>query len=162
MSSDKAGIDRVAKNQTLANKVDRALCLLRETHDEYGDQLVVANSPAKDSSACLEFGTVEQLRDPRVHHHDALHTSGEDVSCDGRDWRNIRAFKIEQDIAAEPHKPASNQLLKMQPTCGGHRREGRELLGHWTSLHEGEHIQAFRRWRSGRGFGQAQLLTSVA
>ena len=47
----KEDVKSLVENLNFAEKVDRALGLIREAHQEYGDRLVVANSLGKDSVA---------------------------------------------------------------------------------------------------------------
>ena len=114
-------LKELVENLNFAQKVDRALGLIRDAYEEFGDRLVVANSLGKDSVAVWHLAkrVSPDIRGfivtTRFKPAETIKFMEEEVAR----YPELKVFKNDADIAEKLYKtdPTSCcDILKVQPT----------------------------------------------
>lgn len=104
-----------------AEKVERALRLIREAYEEYGDRLVVANSLGKDSVAVWHLAkrVSPDIRGFIVTTRFKPKETIEFMAQELERYPELRVFRNDEPIADELYKTDPDRccdVLKVQPT----------------------------------------------
>jgi len=104
-----------------AQKVDRALCLIREAHKEFGDHLVVANSLGKDSMVVWHLAK-EVSPDIWGFIVTTRYKPAETVAFMNRvtaQWPELKVYRNDESMAEDLYKTEPDkccEILKVKPT----------------------------------------------
>lgn len=118
---EKLDIRYLVENLNYAQKVDRALALISEAYEEFGDRLVVANSLGKDSVAVWHLAKQVSSRirgfivTTRFKPPETVQFMNEEVER----YPEMRIFKNEIEIPGNLYKTNPDRccdLLKVEPT----------------------------------------------
>lgn len=121
LTATQEDVKELVEGLNFAQKVDRALRLIREAHQEYGDRLVVANSLGKDS--CVVWDLAKRVSaDIRGFIVTTRHKPKETVDFMSEVvtlYPELRVYKNDEPIPDDLYKTEPDRccdILKVQPT----------------------------------------------